>query len=130
MWIPNQMLWFIIKNLTSTLELCSLCLVIRWATSPGCSKSKMAQISCRRFAVKSQVLCNTSHFNAYKGLFRLLMKGIFDAYGDKLIFELVTQVRTRNSRVFGGLNWRVKKSKRGFYLCDETLVHSYLSILV
>ena len=57
-----------------------------------------------------------SCFESHVGLFRLLMKGIFDAYvlwpfGEKFIFELVTRVRSGNSTVFGGLNWRVKKSK-------------------
>ena len=46
---------------------------------------------------------NTSCLEPHPGFYRLLMKGIFDAYvpfGKKLIFELVTDVRTRDSMVF------------------------------
>ena len=45
-----------------------------------------------------------SRFETHAGLFRLLSKGIFDAYvpspfGKKFILDLVTRVRTRNSTV-------------------------------
>jgi hypothetical protein len=44
---------------------------------------------------------NTSHLEAHAGIYRLLMKGIFNAYvlwpiDKKLIFELVTHVNTRD----------------------------------
>ena len=47
---------------------------------------------------------NTSHLAPHPGFYRLLMKGIFDAYvllsfGKKFIFELVTHVRTRDCTV-------------------------------
>ena len=43
------------------------------------------------------VSSNTSHLEAHAGFFRMLMKGIFDAYvlghfDKKIIFELVTRV--------------------------------------
>ena len=46
-----------------------------------------------------------SRFEAHAGLFRMLMKGIFDAYvlspfGEKFISELVMHVRTRDSTVY------------------------------
>ena len=48
-----------------------------------------------------------SRIEAHAGLFRLLMKGIFDPYvlwpfDKKLIFKLVTRVRTRDYTVFIG----------------------------
>ena len=47
---------------------------------------------------------NTSHFEAYAGLFRLAMKVIFDAYvlwpfSKNFLFELVTRVKTRDFTV-------------------------------
>ena len=41
-----------------------------------------------------------SCFEAHVGLFRLLMNGIFAAFGTKFIFELVTHVRTHNFTVY------------------------------
>ena len=42
---------------------------------------------------------DTSHLEAHAGFFRLLMKGIFDSFKKKLIFQLLTRVRTRDYTV-------------------------------
>ena len=56
-------------------------------------------IICRIIAIS-----NKSHLEAHSGIYRLLMKGILDAYvlrpfDKKLIYELVTRVNTRNFTV-------------------------------
>ena len=48
---------------------------------------------------------NTSHLEAHIGIYRLLMKGIFDAYvlwpfDKKFVFELVTWVNTHDFTIF------------------------------
>ena len=47
---------------------------------------------------------NTSRLEAHAGFFRLLMKGIFDPnvlspFDKKLIFKLVTRIRTRDYKI-------------------------------
>ena len=67
---------------------------------------------------------NTSRLEAHAGFFRLLMKGIFDAYvlwpfGKKLIFELVMCVSTRDSTVVvlgsNGAVWAVENPALPIY---------------
>ena len=48
-------------------------------------------VSCEYGKVPSS---NTSHFEAHTGIYRLSSKGIFNAFGEKNIFELVIHVRT------------------------------------
>ena len=58
-----------------------------------------------KFKYRKVASSNTSRFEAHALLFRLYMKGNFDAYvlwpfGKKFFFELVTRFRTRDSTVF------------------------------
>ena len=40
-----------------------------------------------------------SRLEAHTGIYRFLMKGIFDAFDKKMIFELVTRVNTHDFTV-------------------------------
>ena len=42
---------------------------------------------------------NMIHLEAFVGIYRLLMKGICDAYDKKFIFELVMRINTRDYTV-------------------------------
>ena len=60
---------------------------------------------------------NISHLEPHPGFYRLLMKGVFDAYvpfGEKFIFELLTRVRTRDFTV---LTLCCKNILRSIYNC-------------
>ena len=65
----------------------------------------LALCTIERKSIQRKVASTSlSCFEAHAGLFRLLMKGIFDDYvlrpfGKKFTFELVTRVRTRDSTV-------------------------------
>ena len=86
-------------------------------TALVCS-TKFSQLRIHEVKIINRKVASTSpsNFEAHAGLFRLPMKGIFDAYvlrpfGKKFIFELVASVRTREFTVsrnkFSG-NYSVK----------------------
>ena len=66
---------------------------------------KFCSISVKVITYRKVASSNTSRLEAYAGFFRLLMKGIFDAYVQwpftkKIISELITRVSTQDSMVF------------------------------
>ena len=81
--------------------------------------------SCPPLNYRIVANASPSRFEAHAGLFRLLMKGIFDAYvcivifWQKNTFELVTRVSNHNSTVL----------KAYFFLSDKLLLfYKYLRL--
>ena len=77
----------------------------------------MGFLSDNRATVKSRVLTRLILKHMQASCFRLLMKGVFDAYvpfGEKFIFELLTRVRTRDFTV---LTLCCKNILRSIYNC-------------
>ena len=104
-----------ISNWLQTCVRMSMVIIVLMVVS--CTVFKFAQISLKKnrllifdvpfaFASIYRIVASTSpsRFEAHAGLFRLSMKGIFDAYvlwtfDQKIFFEFVTRVNTRDFAV-------------------------------
>jgi hypothetical protein len=96
-------------------NLTNLLLMVIWAVE---FPRKEYKIRYRKVASTSP-----SRFEANAGLFRLFVKGIFDAYelwpfGKKFIFELVMGVRTSNSTVDLRPQINITKRKLLYVFCE------------
>ena len=68
------------------------------------------------YTYRKDASSNTSRLEAHAGIFRFLMKGIFDPYvlwpfDKKLIFSLVTRFRTRDYKVDGNVKFKSLESQ-------------------